>query len=138
MNARSFLDSNILVYSDDAASPAKQRIALELIEECRKRDRGVLSIQVLQEYFTTVTRKLGVDPVIARRKIELFSQLHLVVNELDDVLAAIDLHRLHAFSFWDALIIRSAQRARCRILFTEDLQHGRRIEGLEIINPFRG
>jgi predicted nucleic acid-binding protein len=68
--------------------------------------------------------------------VELFSQLHLVLNGLDDILAAIDLHRLHSFSFWDALIVRSAHRARCRTLFTEDFQHGRRIDGLEIINPF--
>jgi predicted nucleic acid-binding protein len=136
MNGRSFLDSNILVYTDDHGNAAKQRAALDLIERCKERDLGVVSIQVLQEYFTIATRKLGVDRAIARRKVELFAQLHLVATGLDDILAAIDLHRLHEFSFWDALIVRSALRSGCRILYSEDFQHGRRVDGLQILNPF--
>ena len=88
-------------------------------------------------YLPVTTRKLGVDAGIARRKVELFAQLHLTVADLDDVLAAIDLHRIHGFSFWDALIVRSALRSGCSVLFSEDLQHGRRIDGLRILNPFR-
>jgi predicted nucleic acid-binding protein len=137
MPGLSFLDSNILIYTDDHGAPAKQRAALDLIEHCRRFDNGVVSVQVLQEYFTIATRKLGVDRAIARRKVELFGQLHLVETGLDDVLAAIDLHRLHEFSFWDALIVRSALRSGCRTLYSEDLQHGRRIEGLQFLNPFR-
>jgi len=137
MPGLSFLDSNILIYTDDRGAPAKQRAALDLIEHCRRFDNGVVSVQVLQEYFTIATRKLGVDRAIARRKVELFGQLHLVETCLDDVLAAIDLHRLHEFSFWDALIVRSALRTGCRTLYSEDLQHGRRIEGLQFLNPFR-
>src|SRR5512143_3416498 len=129
MPGLSFLDSNILIYTDDHGSPAKQRVALGLIERCKKHDRGVLSTQVLQEYFTITTRKLGVDLKIARRKVELFGQFHLVATGLDDILAAIALHRLHAFPFWDALIVRSALVSGCRTLYSEDFQHGRRIEG---------
>jgi len=137
MAGRSFLDSNVLIYTDDASSPAKQRAALELIARCRRRRDGVVSLQVLEEYFAISTRKLGVDAAIARRKVELFSQLALVATRLEDVLAAIDLHRLHQFSFWDALVIRSALQAGCSRLYSEDLQHGRRIDGVEIVNPFR-
>jgi len=137
MPDRSFLDSNVLIYTDDASSPTKQRTALELIARCRRRREGVVSLQILQEYFAISTRKLGVDATIARRKVELFSQLSLVATRLDDVLAAIDLHRLHQFSFWDALVIRSALQAGCARLYSEDLQHGRRIDGVEIVNPFR-
>lgn len=137
MPDRSFLDSNVLIYTDDASSPGKQRTALDLVAACRRRNEGVVSLQVLQEYFAISTRKLGVDPVVARRKLELFAQLSLVATDLDDVLAAIDLHRLHQISFWDALIIRSALQARCVRLWSEDLQHGRRINGLEIANPFK-
>jgi predicted nucleic acid-binding protein len=108
-----------------------------LIARCRRRREGVVSLQILQEYFAISTRKLGVDATIARRKVELFSQLSLVATRLDDVLAAIDLHRLHQFSFWDALVIRSALQAGCARLYSEDLQHGRRIDGVEIVNPFR-
>ncbi len=137
MPGRSFLDSNVLLYTDDHSSPAKQRTALDLVAACRKGRDGVVSLQVLQEYFATATRKLGVDAAVARRKVELFAQLTLVATDLDDVLAAIDLHRLHHFSFWDALVIRSALRAGCSRLYSEDLQAGRRLDGLQIVNPFK-
>ncbi len=137
MAERSFLDSNVLIYTDDSSSPAKQRAALQLVARCRRQRNGVVSLQVLEEYFSITTRKLGVDAAIARRKVELFSQLSMVATHVDDVLAAIDLHRLHQFPFWDALVIRSALQAGCSRLYSEDLQHGRRIDGVEIVNPFR-
>jgi predicted nucleic acid-binding protein len=137
MAERSFLDSNVLIYTDDGSSPAKQRTAIQLIARCRRQRNGVVSLQVLEEYFSISTRKLGVDAAIARRKVELFSQLSTVATHVEDVLAAIDLHRLHQFSFWDALVIRSAQQAGCSRLYSEDLQHGRRIDGVDIVNPFK-
>ena len=74
MSARSFFDTNVLVYADDQSSPAKQRRAIELVAEHRRARTGVVSLQVLQEYFVTVTRKLSVDARIARRKVELLSE----------------------------------------------------------------
>lgn len=137
MSARSFLDTNILVYTDDKAAPAKQRRALELVAEHRRAGTGVLSLQVLQEYFVTVTRKLRVDAAVARRKIELLSELEVLTPDVADVLAAIDLHRLHGFSFWDALVVRAAKQSGCAILLSEDLQDTRTIDGVQIVNPFR-
>lgn len=136
MSARSFFDTNVLIYADDKAAPAKQRRALDLVAEHRRAGTGVVSLQVLQEYFVTVTRKLRVDASIARRKVELLAEFDVAEPELADVLAAIDLHRLHGFSFWDALVLRSAKQAGCSVLFTEDFQHGRGVEGLRIVNPF--
>jgi predicted nucleic acid-binding protein len=95
-----------------------------------------VSLQVLQEYFVTVTRKYGVDPGVARRKIELFAEFEVVEPILTDVLAAIDLHRLHDLSYWDALIVHCARRAGCRQVLSEDMQHGQVIDGVKIINPF--
>ncbi len=69
---------------------------------------------------------------------ELLCAFSAAPIDLDDVLAAIDLHRLHQVSFWDAMIIRSAQQARCARIYSEDLQHGRRFDGVEIVNPFQG
>jgi predicted nucleic acid-binding protein len=126
MSARSFLDTNILLYSDSADAPAKQRRALELLAEQRLARTGVVSLQVLQEYF-----------VAATRKVELFANYHLVVLDVDDVLAAIDLHRLHQLAFWDALVVRAAKEGGCSILYSEDLQHDRTIDGVRIVNPFR-
>jgi predicted nucleic acid-binding protein len=92
---------------------------------------------VLQELFAAATQKLGLAAVDARRRIEIYSHMDVVRLDVDDVLAAIDLHRLHELSIWDALIVRAAVISGCRTLYTEDLQHGRRFEGLRIADPFR-
>jgi len=134
---RSFFDTNVLVYADDKAAPSKQRRALELVAEHRRAGTGVVSLQVLQEYFVTVTRKLQVDARTARRKVELLAEFDVATPDVADVLAAIDLTRLHSFSFWDALVLRSAQQAGCGVLFTEDMQNAREMDGLRIVNPFR-
>ena len=126
----------MLVYTDDHDSSVKQNIALDLVESARVGGWGVVSTQVLQEYFAAATRKLGVPAEIARAKVEIFGRLDLAMIDLPDILAGIDLHRLHGIGFWDGLIIHAARSAGCRVLYTEDLQHGRRFNGLEIVNPF--
>lgn len=136
MTARSFFDTNVIVYADDSRHPAKRDRAIELIAEHRREQTGVLSPQVLQEYLVTVTRKLGVEAVVARRKIELLAEFDVVATGVADVLGAIDLHRLYGFSFWDALVVRSAKQAGCTVLFSEDMQHDSSVEGLRIVNPF--
>ena len=136
MSGASFLDSDILVYTDDAGSPAKQQAAVALVGESMRTRAGVVSLQVLQEYFAIVTRKLGVDAVTARAKVELLGVFRAAPVDIDDVLGAIDLHRLHQISFWDALIVRAAQHGGCATLYSEELQPGRRFSGLEIVNPF--
>jgi predicted nucleic acid-binding protein len=137
MSVRSFFDTNILVYADDKDAPAKQRRSIDLIAEHRRARSGVVSLQILQEYFVTVTRKLHVESSIARRKVELLAEFHVAVPDVSDILAAVDLHRLHNLSFWDALVIRSAKQSGCTVLFSEDMQHTRAIDGLQVINPFR-
>lgn len=133
---RTFFDANLLVYSDDVRDPAKQQIAVSLIAEHIRQRSGVLSLQVLQEYFASATRKVKLDAALARLRVEVFANFQLVEPNLQDVLAAIDLHRLHGFSYWDALIIRCAERSGCGVLLTEDMQHGREINGVKIVNPF--
>ena len=137
MSVRSFFDTNVLVYADDKGAPAKQKRAVELVSEHRRSRTGVISLQVLQEYFVTVTRKLHVDARIARRKVELLAEFDVASPDVADVLAAIDLHRLHGIHFWDALIVRSARQAGCSVLFSEDMQAAREIDGVRIMNPFQ-
>ena len=136
MSVRSFFDTNVLACTEDASDPDKQAKALGLYRQCHMRGHGVVSTQVLQEYFVTSTRKLGVEPAIARRKVELFATMDVVLTQVDDTLAATDLARLHQLSFWDALVIRAALAAHCSVLYSEDLQHGFGIDALEISNPF--
>jgi predicted nucleic acid-binding protein len=133
---RSFFDTNVLIYADDKANPTKQSRAVDLVIEHRRSRTGVLSLQVLQEYFVTVTRKLQVEAALARRKVELLAEFDVATPDVSDVLAAIDLHRLHGFTFWDSLILQSAKQAGCKVLFTEDMQHTREIDGVRIVNPF--
>lgn len=137
MSVRSFFDTNVLLYSDDESAPAKQRRCRDLVAEHRRSKSGVVSLQVLQEYFVNVTRNLGVDPQMARRKVEILSEFDVVVPDVADILGAIDLHRLHGFSFWDALVLRAATQAGCSVLLTEDFQDGREIDGIQVVNPFR-
>jgi predicted nucleic acid-binding protein len=134
---RSFLDTNVLVYADDLDAGARRVRARQILQEVLETRSGALSTQVLQEFFVVSTRKLGVAPDAARRKIELLSLLDVVRPQVIDLLAAVDLHRLHGISFWDGLIVRAAQVAGCRVLLTEDLQHGRRYDGVRVENPFR-
>jgi predicted nucleic acid-binding protein len=131
-----FVDTNVLVYADDRAEPRRQTIARSLIRGAFENASGHLSTQVLTEFFSAATRKLGLKPEAARRRVEIYSTLRVFRPAVDDLLAAIDLNRLHQLSIWDALIVRAAMASGCRILYTEDLQHGRSFDGVEIVDPF--
>lgn len=106
-----FFDTNLLLYADDHDAPEKQRIATELIEAGRRERWGVLSIQVLQEYFVNATRKLGLPVSVARRKVELYGHFRVVLPDMPLVLGAVDLHEQHGVSFWDALVVEAASAA---------------------------
>ena len=136
MTERSFVDTNVLVYAAARSAGAKQRVAAELLDSGILSGKIVFSIQVFQEYFSACVKKLQVDPAIARRTIELYGQQSVVLPDVDDVLQAIDLHRLHQLSVWDALIVRAAIRGQCKVLYTEDLQHRQVFQGLRVVNPF--
>jgi predicted nucleic acid-binding protein len=133
---RTFLDSNILVYAEDSADHAKQKKAIELILELGRQRNGVVSLQVLGEYFHAATRRLKLDPGVARSQVEFYSRFHLVEPTAADTFAAIDLHRLRGYSYWDSLIVHCARQAGCAVLLSEDMQHGQVIDGVKIVNPF--
>jgi predicted nucleic acid-binding protein len=137
MKGLAFFDTNILIYADDAPSPEKQSRAIRLITEDQRRGTAVISLQVMQEYFAAVTRKLGVDSELAQRKVQLLAAGRVVRLIEGDVIAAIELHRLTRVSFWDALIIHAARLAGAVVLYSEDLQHGAVLGGVPIVNPFR-
>ncbi|HSU39496.1 MAG TPA: PIN domain-containing protein [Polyangiaceae bacterium] len=137
MTERTFIDTNVLVYADDASAGAKRERALAVLAALVGASQAVVSTQVLQEYFVVATRKLGVPPEVARRKVEVLSRLDVVIVRPELVIAAIDLHRLHSISFWDALIVRAAAAASCARVLSEDLQHDQVIDGVRITNPFR-
>ncbi|PWB76563.1 MAG: twitching motility protein PilT [Holophagae bacterium] len=137
MTAPYFVDTNVLVYADDRGAGVKRDRARELIRSAFRDGRARLSTQVLAEYFAAAIRKLGLTSANARRRVEIYAALNVFRPSADDLLAAIDLHRLHELSIWDALIVRSARASGCRVLYTEDLQHGRSYDGLLVVDPFR-
>jgi len=118
------------------SSPRKRALALELIANLQRSGTGILSLRVLQEYFVTATRKLGVPAEIAQRKVDIMARMALVRFGADDVIRAIEVHRLHGVSFWDAMILHAAQLGGAHILYSEDLQSGARIGSVSIVNPF--
>lgn len=131
-----FFDTNILLYADDADSGTKAAIARDLLRGRMVDRSGVLSTQVLQEYYVNARKKLKMDGAATRARIEVYLSFDVVTITPSLLLAAVDLHRLDAVSFWDALIIRSAEHAGCDTLYSEDLQAGRRFGPVRIVNPF--
>jgi predicted nucleic acid-binding protein len=131
-----FFDTNVLVYADDASSPDKQNKAIALFTEHLRRGTAVVSLQVLQEYFAAATRKLGIAPDIAQQKVETIAQARVVRFDANDIIAAIELHRLTHISFWDALIVQAARCAGAAVLYSEDLQTGAVLGKVRVVNPF--
>jgi predicted nucleic acid-binding protein len=136
MNGLVFFDTNVLVYADDTSSPAKQQKAIELFSTHRRRGTAVLSLQVLQEYFSAVTSKLAIPAEIAQDKVEIFTRARIVRFEAADVVAAIELHRLVHISFWDALIVHAARISGAAVLYSEDFQDKAVLGGVRVVNPF--
>ena len=129
-----FLDTNILVYAYDAADPAKQHRAQEILAN----GGWSISTQVMQEFFVVITRRIA-TPLPAAEALGVLDDLthtEVVVVTTDDVRAAAALSVSRQLSLWDGLIVIAAQRAGCDRLVTEDLGHGETIDGLLIENPF--
>ena len=137
MTAPFFVDTNVLVYADDRSAGNKRDRARELIRTAFHDGGAKLSTQVLAEFFAVATRQLGLPAAAVRRRVEIYAGLEVFRPSTDDLLGAIDLHRLHELSIWDALIVRSALASGCAVLYTEDLQHDRIFDGLRIVDPFQ-
>lgn len=135
---RVFFDTNILVYLFDADDEVKKELACARFEAEASAGRALLSTQVLQEFYVSVTRKLSVPlaPETAEAAVRDFSLLPTVSINTERILAAIRRSRVLRLSFWDALIIEAALAGGADCLLTEDMQHGQMIEGLRIENPF--
>lgn len=131
-----FFDTNILVYTEDVSAPAKQKRAASLWNKHFRNGTALISVQVLQEYFSAVTRKLAVDPRVAQRRVEVFSTANVIAFDAADVISAIELHRLMGTSFWDALILHAARSGGASVLYSEDLQHGEILASVRVVNPF--
>jgi predicted nucleic acid-binding protein len=139
MTARHFLDTNILLYSISSAADEsrKKSIAIELLE----RESGALSVQVLQEFYVQATRASRADRLphdLATGLIDTWMRFPVQEITLPVMKHALGIKATHALSYWDSAIIAAASAQGCREIFSEDMAHGRHIEGVVIVNPFRG
>ena len=133
-----FLDTNILVYGFDAKDPIKRDACRGLVEKVRRDGNGVISTQVLQEFYVTATTKFGADPLAVKELVSSFADFAIVTNTVGVIQSAIDCQVLFRISFWDALIIAAAESARCDRVWTEDMNPGQVIRGVRIENPLKG
>ena len=137
--AKSFVDSNILIYANDKDEPAKQKLAIQVLDELWVKNSGVLSVQVLQEFYYNITRKIR-KPLArseARDVVEEYA-IWCGATGVREVREALRIESSVRISFWDALIVASAVQRGATRIFSEDMNHGQIIEGIEIVNPFHG
>ncbi|MCY4578990.1 MAG: PIN domain-containing protein [Chloroflexi bacterium] len=138
MPDRSFIDTNILVYAYDIDEPVKQARAREILKQGIEGETAVLSVQVIGEFFTVVTKRIP-NPLSAEEAeqvLDLLSILPVIDLDFRMVRHAIEIHRQHGIAYWDALIVAAAHRAECTQILTEDLNAGQSYEGVTVVNPF--
>jgi predicted nucleic acid-binding protein len=138
MTAAGFLDANILLYSisRDLAEAEKRSRAILLLD----RENVALSVQVLQEFYVQATRPTRPDPLphdIATGLIEAWTRFRIQDITLPVMRRAMTIKSTHGFSYWDSAIVAAAVALGCQELYSEDMSHGREVEGVTIINPFR-
>ncbi len=136
-----FLDTNVLIYAVDEADLVKQQIAVALVREAILSGRGIISIQVVQEFLNVARRKFRQPMTIEqcrghiRNVLEPLCAYFPSISTMDRALLVID---ETGYSLYDALIVTAAIESGCRTLYSEDLQHGHKVQGLTILNPFIG
>lgn len=138
MSAEFFLDTNVVLYAYDRESPEKQATAQRLLKAAIREENAAVSPQVLGEFYVNATRKFA-EPLPHNEVRDIVAALaQLPCVELDELsaLRAIDISAQHGISYWDALIIASALRAGCSILYSEDLSAGQDYDGVTVVNPF--
>ncbi len=134
---RPFFDTNVLVYAFDEGEPEKRQVSRRLIEEHLVGGDGVLSVQVLREFYSVVLRTPRPLPdEEAADAVRRFARFSPVAEDARTVLGAVRRSQELMLSFWDALIVEAALKAGADRLLTEDLQHGQIIEGMRVENPF--
>ncbi len=130
-----FLDTSLLVYSMDSYNKEKQEQCRSLLKIVANDMHGVISTQVIQEFYVAATKKLGADPLTVKDIMNSFNRFEVVGITPDIINSAIDCSILNRLSYWDALIIAAAESAHCERLLTEDLNSGQVVRGVKIENP---
>ena len=135
---KAFVDTNVLVYAYDRAAGAKRDLARDLLEALWNEGRGVLSTQVLQEFYVNIRRKTRppVSQEVARALVADYLVWDPIVNDGATVLEAVDVGHRYQLSLWDALIVVAARKGDASVLYSEDLNHGQTFGSVQVLNPF--
>ena len=138
MTDKAFVDTNILVYAHDLDASAKHDQAAEIVSQLWDSRNGVLSTQVLEEFYVTLTKRVSspLSRLEARKLVQKYSHWQVVINDPLIIAQASEIEESYNMSFWDALIVSAAYSQNVPTILTEDLTHGQYIEGVLIINPF--
>ena len=139
MSDRFFLDTNLFVYTFDAKAPAKAKKAAQLIRRAADIGEGIISYQVVQEFFNVALRRFAQPMRVAEAEQYLITVLRplLAVHSSPAIyFEALRIAEKHRMSWYDSLIIAAALEGQCEKLYSEDFQHGQKIEALRIENPF--
>lgn len=138
MSDRTFVDTNILVYAHDLDAGQKHRTAKAHVKALWESQTGIISTQVLQELYVTLTRKIPtpLNKAQVRRILNNYMAWDVAVNDAPTILQASEIEEAYHISFWDAMIVSAAFIKNAAIILTEDLQEGQCIEGMTIVNPF--
>lgn len=137
-NPLQFVDTNVLVYAHDRSAGAKHDRAKALLAELWESRTGCLSIQVLQEFYVTITRKVA-NPLSRQTASQIIADLSawkMHSPNAQNVLEAINLQDRYDVSFWDAMILTSAAQLGCQTVWSEDLNAGQRFGEVRVVNPF--
>ena len=132
-----FIDTNILVYSLDQFEPEKRKKCRELLKTLTGDLRGVISTQVMQEFYVASTAKLGADVLIVKDILHSFERFETTIITPQIIKEAIDCSIINRLSFWDALIVTAAEGAKCEKIWSEALNDGQVVRGVRIENPLR-
>jgi predicted nucleic acid-binding protein len=137
MSDKCFVDTNILIYAHDRTAGIKHQRARALLEELWESGRGVISTQVLQELCINLRRRsnhpLPLEEL--RRIVREYSTWETIVNTPEAVLKTLEIEARYKISFWDALIVQAAEEGGVATLYSEDLSHGQRYFGIQVVNP---
>ena len=135
----SFVDTNILIYAEDRDAKRKHDVARALIVDLWESREGVVSVQVLQEFYVNVTQKLKKPLSAAKAKeiVEEYLTWTVVDNTGRMLVDAIDLQKKAQLSFWDSLIVQAANQSGCDLLYSEDMNAGQRFASVTVVNPFK-
>ena len=136
MSDKIFIDTNLLLYSLDSFDQDRKKHSRSILKIISDKYTGVISTQVMQEFYVAATKKLNADPVIIKGILTQLTNFEIISISPELVFSAIDCSILNRLSFWDALIIASAASAKCKEVWTEDLNHDQIILGVRIKNPF--